>query len=159
MPKTGLARAIREVLQGRFARRAFRPRQVAEALGIPPGPEREKVARALKDFRDRGEVVRLPDGRYRYVGGELRYGQKPRFKLRIARAIYYQGTFTVAEVARLSQAKPDTVRRFIHRYAKGFVEEAGFRREKGQVFKVFRLLRGDEFYREFVLTEEELWQG
>lgn len=158
IPKTGLAKRIREVLRERFARRAFYPREVAEALGIPPGKEREKVSVALnKDFRARGEVVRLADGRYRYVGGELRYGRRPRFKLRIARAIYYERVFTVVEVARIAQAKTDTVRRFILRHAREFVAEAGVKRERGRVYKVYRLTREDEFYRQFVLKEEEKW--
>jgi len=159
VPKTGLAKRIREVLRERFEKRPFRPKDVAEVLGIPPGKEREKVSMALKDFRARGEVVRLKDGRYRYVGGELGYGRKPRFKLRIARAIYYQKVFTVVEVACIAQAKTDTVRRFILRQAKEFIEEIGVKREKGQVCKVYKLVREDEFYRKFVLKEEEKWQS
>ena len=81
VPKTGLARRIREVLREKFSRKAFIPKEISEALGIPPGKEREKVSIALKDFRKRGEVVRLKNGKYRYVGGELKYGQRPRFKL------------------------------------------------------------------------------
>ena len=157
VPKTGLAKRMREVLRERFSKRPFYPREVAEVLGIPAGKEREKVAIALKDFRKRGEVVRLADGKYRYVGGELRYGGKPRFKIRIARAIYYQRVFTVVEVARIAQAKTDTVRRFILRHAREFVAEAGVKRERGRVYKVYRLTREDEFYRQFVLKEEEKW--
>lgn len=157
IPKTGLARRIREVLRERFSGRTFRPREVAEALGIPPGREREKVAMSLnKDFRARGEVVRLADGRYRYVGGELRRGCRPRFKIRIARAIYYQKVFTVAEIAALAKANPNTVRKFLQGN-RGWFEEVGQKKRAGETHKVFRLLREDEFWREFVLREEERW--
>lgn len=159
VPKTGLAKRIREVLRERFRRKAFRPREVAEALGIPPGPEREKVATALKDFRARGEVVRLSDGKYRYVGGELQHGRpRPRFKIRIARAIYYQRVFTVAEIAALAEANYFTVHKFLQRNREWF-EEVGKKQLAGETHKVFRLLREDEFYRQFVLREEERWQA
>ncbi len=159
VPKTGLAKRIREVLRERFTRKAFRPREVAEALGIPPGPEREKVAVALKDFRARGEVVRLADGKYRYVGGELDHGRpRPRFKIRIARAVYYQRVFTVAEIAALAEANYNTVHKFLQRNREWF-EEVGKKRMAGETHKVYRLLREDEFYREFVLREEERWQA
>ncbi|HID10199.1 MAG TPA: hypothetical protein EYP17_02715 [Candidatus Latescibacteria bacterium] len=155
IPKTGLARRIREVLRERFSGRTFRPREVAEALGIPPGREREKVSTALnKDFRARGEVVRFGDGRYRYVGGELKRGYRPRFKIRIARAIYYQKVITVAEIAALAKANPNTVHKFLQRNREWF-EEVGKKRMAGGIHKVYRLVREDEFWREFVLREEE----
>ena len=158
VPKTGLAKRIREVLKERFRRKAFVPRDVAEALGIPPGKEREKVGIALKDFRKRGEVVRLKNGKYRYVGGELKHGRpKPRFKLRIARAIYYQQTFTLAEIAALAEVNYWTVQKFIARNREWF-EEVGKKKLAGEIHKVYRLLREDEFYQEFVLREEEKWQ-
>ena len=58
--------------EGRFALR-----DLYEALGIPPGLPRERVARDLRDFVRRGEVVADPDGRcngnrYRYVGRQRR---------------------------------------------------------------------------------------
>jgi hypothetical protein len=159
VPKTGLAKRIREVLRERFEKRPFRPKDVAEVLGIPPGKEREKVSMALKDFRARGEVVRLKDGRYRYVGGELGCGRpKPRFKVRIARAIYYQKIFTIAEIAALAQANYWTVHKFVYRNQKWF-EEVGKKKIAGETHKVYRLLREDEFYKKFVLREEEKWQA
>ena len=147
------------MLREKFSRKAFIPREVAEALGIPPGKEREKVGIALKDFRKRGEVVRLPNGKYRYIGGELKHGcPKPRFKLRIAKAIYFQKVFTLTEIAALAEANYWTVQRFIARNREWF-EEVGKKRLAGEMHKVYRLLREDEFYQKFVLREEEKWQS
>jgi len=160
VPKTGLAKRIREVLKEKFRKKPFVPREVSEALGIPPGKEREKVATALrKDFCSRGEVVKLPNGKYRYVGGELKHGApKVRFKLRIAKAIYYYRVFTLAEIAALADANYWTVRKFVARNKEWF-KEIGKKKLAGEMHKVYQLLKDDEFYQKFVLKEEEKWQN
>ncbi len=116
IPKTGLAGRMRAWMSGREGR--FALRELYEALGIPPGLPRERVARDLRDFVRRGEVIRDNDGRcngnrYRYVGRPVEPATGLRAK--ILKGMYLSVTFALSDIVRLSGA-PDSS--YVHKIAK-----------------------------------------
>ncbi len=104
IPKTGLAGRMRAWMSG--AGHPFSRADIYAALGVAPGPERERVARAFHDFLKRREVVPVPDGRakamrYRY-NAAWRKGTKAGLRSRILKAMYFSGTFAVTDIRRLA---------------------------------------------------------
>lgn len=133
IPKTGLAGRMRAWMSGREGR--FALRELYEALGIPPGPPREHVARDLRDFVRRGEVIRDDDGRcnghrYRYIGRPAEPATGLRAK--ILKGMYLSVTFALSDIVRLSGA-PD--RSYVHKIAKPL-------RKSGHIRTVGRRLCG-----------------
>lgn len=101
MKKNGLAARIREEMKKRV--RPFRSVQIAQALGLPPGPESERVCRAMRDFVTRGEVERVT---YRGISC-FRYNPDyrtpvPAKRSRTVKALYLSGTFTAGQIERLT---------------------------------------------------------
>jgi hypothetical protein len=158
--KTGLAGRMRAVMQESW--KPFTPVQIAEALGVPPGPGREAVTRVLGDFYRRGEVVRAGrSGRgylYRY-NHEYRRRERPAdLKRKVLWAIRYagmKGAFTTAAV--LFRAGDDVSKNYIHKILKS-LEEAGFvekvcekKRELSHGLEnVYRVIDHDRFRRELL---------
>ncbi len=100
IPKTGLARRMREWMRGRT--RPFTLGALGKALGTGGGSARKRAARALRDFAARGEVVRAGSA-FRYNPG-WRRKQTGVILPRILKAMYLSVTFTAAEIVRLSGA-------------------------------------------------------
>ncbi len=106
-PKTGLAKRMREWMSKQ--RRPFSAAQISDALGLPPGKERDKVRNAIPDFIRRAEIFPVKRNRR-----QILYGYNPKwFRIhkgslnkRIYKAMYVSGQFTISEIQRLSEA-PD----------------------------------------------------
>jgi hypothetical protein len=113
MPKTGLAARMRDWMSGR--RHIFTTAMICDALGIPPGRERLRVASSVDDFVGRAEVIPLgndrPDTsgndgrRYRYNPSWHR-AHKGTLNQRIYKAMYVAGTFAATDIRRLAET-PD----------------------------------------------------
>jgi len=107
----------------------FTALEVAIGLGVPPGRQREDVAKAVRDFVRRGEIIELaPDQRRKrkkkrfLYNHEWRKKQKGVLNRRIFKAMYVCGSFTVSEVVRLTGLKRDWVDRLVPRLRKsGFI--------------------------------------
>ena len=124
-PKTGRAQEMRAWMRRR--RKPFAPADVSAGLGIPPGPERERVARALRDFLRRGEVARVGQAGqgylYLYNKAWRREETDSPLKDRIHKAIYLAGSsgvFSSAEIERL--ATDGTSKNFISKTIKALVD-------------------------------------
>ena len=151
--KTGLAGMMRAEMQRR--RKPWRPVEIAEALGIEPGPERERVARSLNDFVRRGEArIVGKDGRgglYLYNQAYKPAGQPSDLKRKIVKAIYVSGTCTSAEIERLAGCSRSHVQKTIKSLVNaGLVESVGQKkREKYYGLEtVYRVIDRDRFRRE-----------
>jgi len=95
-PKTGLSKKIREALRANT--RPVTNIRLCEALGIPPGKDREKARNTLTDFINRGEVLITPKGRLRY-NHRWKRGDKAPLKAKIAKAMYVSiSEFSLAEI-------------------------------------------------------------
>lgn len=121
---------MRAWMSGREGR--FALREIYEALGIPPGLPRERLARDMRDFVRRGEVICDNDGRcngnrYRYVGRPVEPATGLREK--ILKAMYLSARFALSDIVRLSGA-PD--RNYVHKIARslrkgGYIHAVGRR--------------------------------
>lgn len=130
IPKTGLAGRMRAWMSG--SGRPFSRMDLYVALGIAPGAERERVARALHDFLKRREVVPAPDGRvkrmrYRY-NAAWRRGTKAGLRAKILKAMYFSGTFAVTDIRRLAGTEK---RNYADKIARRLLRE-GFLRVVGR---------------------------
>jgi len=130
IPKTGLAKCMRAWMSG--VGRPFSRADIYAALGIAPGLERERVARAFQDFLRRREVVPAPDGRakktrYRY-NAAWKKGTKAGLRARILKAMYFSGTFAVTDIRRLAGTEQ---RSYADKIAKRLLRE-GFLRVVGR---------------------------
>lgn len=107
IPKTGLARRVREAMS---ALGKFTARQLCDALDSPSGKEREKVYRAINDFIRRGEVSRITDRRrkkqtvYRYQQIEL-FDRSDEYRQKIYKAMRlmsFHGPFALSDIQKMT---------------------------------------------------------
>jgi hypothetical protein len=104
-PKTGLAARMRAWMSRQ--RKPFTAGMIADALAIPPGPERDRVRCSIGDFIARVEI--FPAKRIRR---QVFYGYNPAWhrihkgtlNKRIYKAMYVSGTFSLSDIQRLSEA-------------------------------------------------------
>ncbi len=124
-PKTGLAERMRRYMAQTGG--SFTPADIADAIGVPPGPERERVRHTLSDFFERGEIFRisvkqnrrqnsphpgpLPGGeggttkyRYKHEWKTKRPGKK---KAKLLKAMYVSSSFATSDIIRLAEL-PDS---------------------------------------------------
>lgn len=121
--KSGLANKMRDWMRG--TRRPFAPKDVAAGIGIPPGPERERVARVMQNFLDRGEVEKLSKGTYRY-NHAWRPKIKGKYLKRLYRAMFVSGSFTTGEIAALAGCSKSHAHKTIARLrSQGHAEQIG----------------------------------
>lgn len=115
-PKTGLSERMRAWMKDRPG--PYTVSEMAVAIGVSPGKERERMRQALRDFMDRKEVVSLgpdrrltkPVPRYVYNAG-WRPAPKGDLRQRIYKAMYYEGRFAVTDIVRLAHRPDDPVSR------------------------------------------------
>jgi predicted transcriptional regulator len=156
--KTGLAGRIRAVMHE--SRKPFTPVQVAEALGIPPGPKRETVAKALLDFWRRGEVNRVGRKggafRYSYNHAYRRPDNSAELKRKVLKAIRYviNGPFTSADILRLTG---DMSKSHVQKIIRGLVDDGQVetvgekKRELSYGLEnVYRVINRERFRRELL---------
>jgi hypothetical protein len=110
--KTGLAADIRRIVKGLKRPRA--PRALYEALGRPPGQERQKAMSSLHEFFKRGEILQTPTGRIKYNHAWKRAGNAP-LKAKILKAIYISSGFSSPDIRRLVDADKSHVEKTIRK--------------------------------------------
>jgi predicted transcriptional regulator len=108
IPKTGLAKRIREAMSAQVM---FTSQQLCDALGTPPGTERDRVYRAINDFIRRGEVTKVTDRRrkkqivvYRYRKVEL-FDRSDEYKQKIYKAMRlmsFHGPFALSDIQKMT---------------------------------------------------------
>ena len=146
-----LARQIRELLQRRN-RKVFRPRAVTKALGLDNGV---RVRVVLEDMAKRGEVERLGDGRYRYLGHTPGYSSPTNAPVKrlVWRAAWTKKTFSVREIRSLADVAHEYACRVVRELvAAGDVRRIGKRVPPGGGAEwIHEVVDPDEFYRKYVL--------
>lgn len=107
-PKTGLAATIRDWMKSRTgtkAQRRFTVQQICEALCVMTAGQHQKVANALSDFQDRGEVESFFNKRnqrqYLYVQ-DWEKALRGHLNRKIFKAMYVSQTFAVKDLQRLT---------------------------------------------------------
>lgn len=149
MRKPGIAKRVREIFQA-HPRKAFRAPEVAREIGA----KTTQVAVAMRDMYERGELVRVKTGYYRYTGKPVNKGRKtPALRRRICKAIHAKVTFTAREIVLLSGVGRSYVHKTLRRLvAEGLVEPLGTKKgPKGLPEKLYRLVQRDELYQKYVL--------
>ena len=154
--KTGLTRRMRKWMQertGSTGERRFFPRELYEALGIPPGYEREKARKALTDFLTRGEVTfRFNQKRnrrhYSYNQTWLK-AKKGEIKQKMFKAMYVSSDFSMSDIRRLAGIKDRhwigrTIRKLL---ASGHLQQISRRlcAHGSGAEKVYRVINRDTF--------------
>jgi len=109
IPKTGLAESMRSWMKARTGtktQRRFSISQICKGLQITPGPMHQKIANALYDFEQRGEVMGYHSKKhnrrqYVYVGTDRRslWGKQNQ---KIFKAMYVSQSFAVTDIQRLT---------------------------------------------------------
>jgi len=131
---------------------------IAEKFGLTTSDEKRRVIKALQSLRRRDEVIRVEPGVYISA---IREGVKPPelITTKIAKACFYKGVFTTAEVAALSGVGISTVRRTLTEFKhKGWIEPIGYRRLANERrWRVYQLKDRDGFYRQMVLEGRGAW--
>ncbi|MCE5212962.1 MAG: hypothetical protein LLG40_15580 [Deltaproteobacteria bacterium] len=109
IPKTGVAKIMREWMKARTgtkAQRRFTIEQICDALGIKPGVQHQAVANALSDFMRRKEIETYFNKKHNrrqflYVHDwhkELR----GKINRKLFKAMYVSQDFSVTDIKRLS---------------------------------------------------------
>lgn len=128
IPKTGLAKRIREWAQSRDY--AFTPSDLSTGLDIPEGKGRARVWNAIRDFQKRGELERVENGKFRYSNDFRKRGTAP-LRQKILKAVYVLiSQFAVSDVQRLAGAHDRSYVRQIIRelIARNLIRPVGRRR-------------------------------
>ena len=104
MPSSQACKYTATTLRGvvRAYARSFTFRRVCIDLGVTPGPERQRVRRALRDFVLRGEIYCVGNGKYRYKSAYRLGARGSPLRQRILKAMYVSGRFTVRDIEVLS---------------------------------------------------------
>lgn len=117
-PKTGLVKRMREWMRARTgtkAERRFTVTELCAALEIPEGAVHQKVANALWDFEQRGEIMHYdvhqagkrrrrdtPNLRHYLYKTDWHAELKGHLNKKIYKAMYVSGDFTVTDIQRLT---------------------------------------------------------
>ena len=117
------AAALRGVM--RAYTRAFTFRRVCVDLDVAPGPERQRVRRALRDFELRGEIIRSNE-KYMYANS-FRLGERGSpLRRRILKAIYVSDRFIVRDIELLAGLERNYINKVIRRLiAAGYLIRSG----------------------------------
>lgn len=98
LPQIGLAAEIREIFK--CSRYPITYSGVYERLKARPGSERQRVLHAVKDFVQRGEIVKTESGRLRY-NHKRRGGAPAPQKEKVLKAMYISNVFTYRDIVNL----------------------------------------------------------
>jgi hypothetical protein len=108
-PKTGLAATMREWMKSRTGtktQRRFTIEQMAEALGIAPGDEHQKLRNTLGDFENRKEVksyfLKKHNRRQYLYCHDWKAELKGKINRKIFKAMYVSQNFAVTDIQRLT---------------------------------------------------------
>ena len=159
-PKTGMAGRMRAWMS--LQRRAFTNQNVCDALGIPPGRDRERVRNLVTDFVLRGEVIpfppdrrcRQPVQRFAYNPGwhRVNRGLLNKRIYKAMRLLSFHGPFSMNEIQRHTGA-PD--RSYLYKVSRRLVREeylriVGARKVVQGKEILFRVSDPDKFYLDLV---------
>ena len=86
--------------------RPFAFRRVCTDLGVTPGPDRQHLRRALRDFVLRGEIYSIGNGKYRYKSAYRLGARAGPLRQRILKAMYVSDRFTPGAIELLCSASP-----------------------------------------------------
>jgi len=119
----GQAKTLRGVMRAYV--RPFTFRRVCTDLGITPGPERQRVRRALRDFEKRGEIYRV-NGTYRYNSKFRKGAKESPLRRRMLKAMYVSDRFTVRGIELLSHLDRNYINKVIRQLsAAGYLVRSG----------------------------------
>ena len=150
----GYAAAIRAYLQALPDGETASPREIAfDCGGIPAA----SCKQTLSDLMDRGEIIRVRPGQYRYVAADY----KPRpcvVRDRILRAISMSGQFNAREIRLISDAAKKYIQTVVNELvASGDLEPLGKQVDAvtGGLAPRYRVRWADQFYRKHVLKKAD----
>ena len=146
MPSSQACKYTAATLRGvmRAYARPFTLRRVCIDLEVTPGPDRQQVRRALRDFVLRSEIYPIGNGKYRYKAA-YRLGARPSpLRQRIFKAMYVSNKFTVCDIELLSHGD----RNYINKVIRGLTA-AGYLARTGKVQGnewQYRIVNRDKFH-------------
>jgi len=126
-------------------KKEFAPREITLRLGFKNGVG---VRNVLTNMVERGEVERTGYGRYRFLGFLPKWSERAEVKPRIHRAMHVKRSFTAAEIARLSDAGVNFVRKELLKLAKQGDLERVCLKQSSRFSRewVYRVRHPDRFY-------------
>ena len=146
-----LASRMRAEMSGR--KKPFRSVEIARALGLAPGPEREKATKAMQDFLARGEVRRVGPGLYVCQGVGIK--RPAPMKRKVLKAMYVTGRWTTGEILKLVAPEIKISKDYIQRItaalrSAGLVEVLGTQKRPAAygIESIYRITDRDRFRRE-----------
>jgi hypothetical protein len=141
-----MAARVRELIGS--IKKDFSPKEISQQLELQDGGA---VRHVLRDMLRRREVEQMGYGRYRFIGFSPRWSDRAAVKPRVHRAIHVKKSFTANDIARLSDATVNFVRKELRSLvSNGDIERIGtkansrFSREW-----VYRVCHPDRFYLKF----------
>ena len=144
---------INEIREASKALGTFSIRELARSEVIRSFIRPRKVQDIVYQLRQDGEIERVSEGVYRYIGG--RAGRIQEVSQRISRAIHIKGSFSAADIIRLTGADKSYAYRIIRRLVKSQdLERIGSRENLiGREEALFRVRYSDDFYKKYITTQ------
>ena len=142
-----MAARVREAI-GSKRKEDFSAREITLELGIEMGGS---VRDVLQDMLRRGEIKRTGYGRYRFLGFSPRWSNRAAIKPRVHRAMHVKKSFTANDLARLSDATVNFVRKEMRKLvATGDLERVCIKQNNRFSREwVYRVRHPDRFYIKF----------